>query len=274
MRTVLVFSLLAVLVIFSACSRSVDLTVKAKERLILSENTNVNKPPINADTPIVQKTDSSIIKSKYPIVFSGFVTLENREVNISGNGWALVNTDLRKQLEQRESPVVDDKTTIKIDVMNCAGYLGSGVARYNSGSGIYWKLQMISETMPTDILDKFKQCSDENDAAEPDSIIMRSAFAIESQENTRQNITIKPVDTRKLFASLPEETKKLLNNKYNAETRRQNKLSLANDLWTDINGDGDIDLVELSTDCGDFQCSLILYLVKGKWVKIGETQPA
>lgn len=268
MKAVLVFSLLAVLFNFSACSRSIDLTVKANEQLISPENTSADKPPI------VQKTNSSTLKSKYPIVFSGFVTLENREVTISSDGWTLVNTDLREQLEQKESPVVDDKTTIKIDVMNCAGYLGSGLARYDSGNGIYWKIQIISETMPTDILEKFKQCSDENDAAEPDSIIMHSAFAVESQENKRQNTTIKPVDTRKLFASLPKGTKKLLNNKYNAETRKQNDLSLANDNWTDISGDGNIDLIDLSTNCGDFECSLILYLVKGKWVKIGETQPA
>lgn len=274
MRTVLVFSLLAVLVNFSACSRSVDLTVKANDRLILSENTNANKAPINSDTLIVRKIYSPTLKSKYPIVFSGFVTLENHKVTIASDGWALVNTDLREQLEQRESPVVDDKTTIKINVMNCAGYLGSGLARYDTGNGIYWKLQMISETMPADILEKFKQCSDANADGEPDSIIMRSAFAVESQEDKRQNITIRPVDTRKLFASLPKETKKLLNNKYNSERRKKNNLSLTNDSWTDINGDGNIDLIDLSTNCGDFECSLILYLIKGKWIKIGEVQPA
>ena len=271
----LIFLLFVVVVNFCACSCATDLTVKANDRVILPENTNAAKTPSSSDTQIIQKTNSDLLKSEYPIVFSGFVTLENREAAIPVEDWTLVNADILHKLEQNEPPAVDDKTFINVDIMSCAGYLGSGLARYDAGNGAYWKIQMLAETVPTNIAERGKQCSSNNhSAAQDESITILKAFAVEAKIDKRRNIKIKQVDTRKLFATLPKEIQQQLNNKYNVKTRKRNNLSLPNDNWTDIDGDGQIDLVELSVNCGNYQCSSVLYLLKDKWIKIGEVQPA
>jgi len=268
--------LLIVGIVLSGCNRSTELTVKANDKLSSSENVNTDKSPDGSKPRLDQTTNIAEFKSKYPVVFIGFASLENRQVTTSG--WSLVNNDIIDAEEALiEKLSKHDKTLFKVDIMNCAGYLGSGMLQYDSGRGIYWKVeQMFAETIPTDAPEKIRQCTGENNT-QNDSSPSGNVFAVESQGDKRQNIKIGKVDTRQIFASLPKNIRRWLNDKSNfvneSSSREKNNLS-AGDNWTDIDGDAEIDLVEVSAYIGEFENSKIFYLIKGKWVEIGSVQPA
>lgn len=275
MKRILLLLLLTGCIIFSGCYQSAKLKVEADNQSLLSVNTN--KAANNSNTQTFQ-TDDSALKSKYPIVFSGAVFLDNQKITTSKSVWVIVNTDILEKLDSEETFSKYENTSIKVDIMNCAGYLGSGIAQYDSGRGTGWKIQeILPETEAADSSEKIKQCSGKN-VSEDESFIMGNAFAVESQTDERSNIKISEVDTRRLFASLPEDIRNWLNDKSNlgeSGTREKDNLSSSShDNWTDIDGDGEIDLIEVSANCGKYECGAILYLVKGKWIKIGSWIPA
>lgn len=205
-----------------------------------------------------------------PTIFLGLINLENGKANtFESQVWSLTKDE--NQYQNGETIFeVDKGKIIDVDILNCAGYLGSAKATYDSGDGIYWKIKFIPETLAADSAEKVKQC----DADQKDDYVESKAFAVAPRNNKRQNIKIGQVDTRKLFTSLPKEIQKSLNNKYNAEKREKKNLSLIYDNWTDLDGDGQIDLIVASIPNEKQTEEIILLLVEGKWKKIGEIQPA
>ena len=158
--------------------------------------------------------------------------------------------------------------------MNCAGYLGSAKIALVEG---LWKLTFIPETVSPDAQEKTAACKQPIDGGN------NPAFAVAPRDSNRKNIKIGNVDTRKLYASLPdtkrkwlEEEKKIYKTNPEFRDREKGNLTLRQDDWTDTDGDGKIDLVSISAVCekGDSEgtsCSSILMLIDGKWIKVGLT---
>ena len=268
--TIYIFALLSLL---SALGCNVSKNVDAQKQKVGGEIVTANSP---ADSNLKQNVNSSKFDSELPRVWVGFISSDSGHINSSNSVWT-AGDDTPPDIPESEGGIKIG-TEYDVDIMNCGGYLGSGKIAFIKEGGFppNWSLNFSPETIADDGLKKIKQC----DYNQKDGFADGEAFAIAPQNRNRQSIKIGQIDTRKLFASLPTEMKKLLNDKYNVKTREKNNLSLTNNLsipgdnWTDVDGDGQIDLIELSINCGEYECGLILYLLKGKWIKIGEVQPA
>lgn len=254
----------------SGCVAGQHLNVEAEDKSSLPANTTLPaKKVIPTPTPDFKV---SKVESKLPLVWIGGFEEESLRVpKANGNVWNNGNYN-----EDNHPEYTRIGTSIEVDIMNCAGYLISG--RLNNVDLLGWRLETIPETAARDAAKKLKQCAG-SDKKFPDN----DAFAVAPQNKNRKDIKIEAVDTRKLYASLPrksrewlEENKKIY--KFSSSYRRKEKknLTLRDDNWTDTDGDGKIDLVEISAVCDKDDsegttCSSILMLINGKWVEVGST---
>ncbi len=84
------------------------------------------------------------------MIFVGSINLENGKANTFKNQiWSLAEAKDR-QLDGKPTFETDEKEIIEADSMNCAGYLGSAKAGYDSGDGLHWKIKFIPETISAD----------------------------------------------------------------------------------------------------------------------------
>ena len=221
-----------------------------------------------ADTPQLKFHQ---INSKQPLVWTAAISFNNGTVESDGffsEGDAV----------EAEFPGgAKLGTVIEVDVMNCGGFLATGKITYidedgEKGFPAGWKLKIVPETLAADAQEKIKMC---HFAAE--FPYLSNVFAVAPRNDKRKNIKIGKVDTRKLFASLDTETKQRANMPHKEIIREKNKLTLSNDNWTDIDGDGQIDLVKMSAACSiesAYTCSSLLLLINGNWKEIGFITPA
>ncbi len=162
-------------------------------------------------------------------------------------------------------------TSYKVDILNCKGYLSSGHIQFTDKDGFSpnWNVVFNLETISADIRKKIKQCPSDSD--NPKST---TAFAVTPTNRNRRKIKVGDIDTNKLFDSLPEDIKTSLNSKYAlAGGRKMNTLSLTQDSWTDILGNGKINLVYVFGDYDEEHSSGdILLLENGKWKYIGQAR--
>lgn len=267
MKKTIFFVLLAIA--FSACALS---PAEATNEIQVSaspekENRNVdagNQKEINADKKI-KKGERS-----YPMIFVGSISLENGRADAFENQiWSLAE-EANRYINGEPTFETDEKEVVEVDIMNCAGYLGSGRAHYDGGDGLNWRIKFVSDAaIAADAAEKVKQC----DAEQQSDYVASAAFAIAPRDNKRQNIKIGKVDTRKLFASLAKDTQKWLKNKYASDVHKKSDLSLQEDNWTDIDGDGEIDLVYAFTNYDQEHSSgVIMLLVNGRWKDVGSVR--
>lgn len=241
-----------------------------------NENTDVNKNGQEERT-----FDLSKIKLKYPMVWAGSVDFEDGKIK-SEVIWSFDEAEIanaenpqipHNRFRNHDYPFVEKNEVVMVDVMNCAGYLGSGKISYKTinDSMFEWKLTFIKETIAPDALEKAKRCN----FTSKSEFISSGAFAIAPQDNKRKAIEIGKVDTKKLFSSLSKETQKWLKNRYGSKVHKSGELSLDSDDWTDIDGDGRIDLIKVWTDTDEEHSrGLILMLINGKWKEIYSDVPA
>ena len=206
----------------------------------------------------------------YPMIFVGSISLKNGRADAFENQvWSLAEEENR-YVNGEPTFEINETEVVEVDIMNCAGYLGSGEARYDSGDGLHWKIKFVSATaIAADAAEKVKQCN----AEQQGDYVASAAFAIAPGDNKRRDIKIGKVATRKLFASLPKDTQKWLKNEYASDVHKKGDLSLQEDNWTDIDGDGKIDLVYAFTNYDEEHSSgVIMLLVNGKWKDVGSVR--
>ena len=212
------------------------------------------------------------IKTKQPLIWVGAVWLNEAALESPGyfSGGDAVDEEFPGEIALG--------TTVEVDVMNCAGFLATAKITYTDiipgkekGFPPGWHLKVVPEKVASDMQEKIKTCG--YDSKSPD---YGEAFAVAPPDDKRKNIKISEIDTRKLFSSLNKETKVMANTTEKYVGREKNNLTLKNDSWTDIDGDGQIDLVEVSGNCGnkDYTCTLVFLLINGKWKEIGNIGPA
>lgn len=256
--------ILAVFVLFwvSACPISKSAEAEKSEtatKILVSENSPAPTPVLKTETKLPQINES-------PRVWVGAIFLDNETLNGDGvwSGGDATPTDLPKSQGGLKLG-----TSYEVDVMNCAGFLGSAKVVFAKEGGFppNWLLKFNTETIAADAKEKIKTCRKNSDASSSD------AFAIAPQNAERRNIKIGKIDTKKLFASLSEDTQKWLKNKYASAVHKSGDLSLEEDHWTDIDGDGKIDLVFAFTNYDEEHSSgVIMMLVNGKWKDIGDVR--
>lgn len=260
--------LLSGLLNFVACNVSTDAGAKPSA-------TNNSKTEMSESDVLVTDTPQPQIalyqvKSQQPLIWVGAINFDNGTIESDGffsKGDAV---------EAEFPDGVELGTTIKVDLMNCAGYLATAQLIYSDegGEGGFppgWEMKGVSETSTKDVQQKIKKCHFASEFP-----YLSNVFAVAPQNNKRKGIKIGKVDTRKLFASLDKETKEMANTTEKYVGREKNNLTLSNDNWTDIDGAGQLDLVEVSGNCGneDYTCTLVFLLVNGKWKQIADIGPA
>lgn len=224
------------------------------------------------------KTLSSAENSdKSNIVLSGVVQIENGKFAL-------------KYMERGDLPITDKSETrkfkpfagnqiIKFDVINCAGFLasaqGKNVKRSPTSNNYDWELEIISETIASDVSEKVKQCQfDANSNA-----YSSNAFAVFSGID-RSLIKTSFLPDKKLFLSLPLDVQTWATEGGEIYKRDFATLSVkSGDFWADADGDGKIDLVAVTVNCnGDantsLTCQRLLRRYSTGWIEISYFTPA
>ena len=231
--------------------------------LNLSQEQSANKiiaSPSNSISGDVAEKKLPALEKPFFVIL-GSINAEGEKVQLEGGFWG------HDANEEEAEFYPDDK--VEIDIMNCAGYIASAVTTYK---GVVREVKITTETIAKDAVEKIKQCS-----LSPNSEIIGSdVFGIAPADSKRRNIKINKIDTKKLYNSLVRDIaaiKKI--KKPKEETTPELKgtkgsLSLKEDNWTDLDGDGQIDLIEFyDAPCGEKDtCTWIFRLIDGKWKDI------
>lgn len=231
-------------------------------------------PNVNQSGEIQTSTEKNTVK--YPLVLVGSIDLQANKVEITENQ---VWTDGRDGKDIQDAKETDFLPTaigeeVEVDVMNCAGFIVKGKAVQESEDG-GWKLKPIPQTLAADASEKIRQCAPPIYSPE-DTSVTGFAFAVAPANNNRRNIKTGKTDPKKLFASLPKATQVWADGNTKEPGRKKGTLSLNEDNWSDIDGDGKIDLVVVYGSCqnDEFSCGSLLFLINGKWKEIGYFVPA
>lgn len=218
-----------------------------------------NESYLAADENIVNRT------GEIQMVFMGYLDFKNGKI-VSGNNWS----------------VGEDKANIKLkpgmrfDVLTCAGFaVQAKLKKYHgeknaSDQGYDWEMEFISDkTFEADVNTHLK-CRGK------DGNYIR-AFAVYPSQSNRRKIKVKSEpDVEKVFASLSVKDKKWIasddpeNTDYTERTKNEPDI----EAWTDANGDGEIDLIEVAGNCngksdGDLTCFQILHWSNKMWSRVG-----
>lgn len=204
-------------------------------------------------SPSPSKTSAEVTVDK-TTVWSGAISVinitEKAPVNVV---WSNDDADVAK--------LKDANATLAVDIMNCAGYLGTGKVAFNERKEL--RFEFASDGIAADAVEKIKACADEQEAEEKFTTSL--AFAVAPADAKRKEIKTAKVDSKKLFASLPAEITKQL-------TANRGDLAKLTDHWADIDGDGEIDLIAVSTMTPSENSIGHIFLRRGgKWEPIGKT---
>lgn len=252
-------------------SKELENSATEKNKIISASNNEISvNRPTNDELPS-EKNDRKAA-GKYPVVWiSVFELTEFKELTDDFTVWDAKNSEYDRLFPDKKRGGKKN-VGVDVDLMNCAGYLASGKVFIkehpaSEAESPDWRLKISPATIAKDAEAKIKQCSVPNAAKKSsDDRIFNQAFAVAPPDARRGNITInQPTDTRKLFASLPDNIKKTANSDNSRKDSQENAddLDLRDDSWSDLDGDGVIDIVFVSG--GD---AVILILVNGKWKEI------
>ena len=238
---------------------------------LTNSSVGTNEKFSDSNNEIVQKiSESSKSDKQYPTVWTVVFDLNdfnNPDENLTV--WSSQNDRYNKLLDKNSS-LYKMNGGVEIDLMNCAGYLASGKIYVGKNKpeaeSPNWLLKLFRETIAKDAEEKIKKCDVpfENKNISTDEVAFNQAFAVSPRNEQRKSIKISSkIDTQKLFDSLPENVKKeakasVVRNDFK---QSDSSLNLINDNWTDLDGDGAIDLIQVLTD----KDATIFLLEKDGW---------
>jgi hypothetical protein len=236
-----------------------------------SSSANLNNSQANAVNQATPKpenknaTPAVAAKTDALFVILGAAYLRDGKVELEENFWG--------HEENKAEAASYSSNKIELDILNCAGYIASAETTYKMENGSR-RVKIIPETIAADAAEKIKQCA----AAPNDKILQNKVFAVAPRDEKRRNVKIEKIDAAKIFDSLVKDVK---GQKIEKDSEPQFKgakgaLSLESDNWTDLNGDGRIDLIEFhDAPCENENdsCTWIFRLAGGKWKKLEYVSP-
>ena len=264
---------LQILLIASGCgvnsSTSAQLTNQPKTNSSVNSNAALQPDKIEP------------LPNEYPSVLYGGFHLRDPRKNLQTTvDVALRGEDVRATVNRGfdvKLPPVG--TIVKMDIMNCAGYLGTASVTYRGLQQIMevWTAELISETKIADLEQKLLQCVDKpNDEFTRKYLSNSIYFIAPSDEKRKQIKNVKIPDWKAIVPTIPYEWRKVAKLPM-FPTKKQAEECISN--WLDSDGDGEIDLLALCAfneesvleSGGIYQYSRVLRLVNGSWREIWQT---
>lgn len=296
MKKSIIILALSLCLMISGCAKLSDVSVKANGTSPGNASPNSDNSAfdssINSQTNFNgQKSDDKTkltkVDSISPLIWYG--EIDNRDLESVGETVKYSNYGLLTENQRNRKG-----EAFEVDVLNCGGYLYSAVISnfYDEESKEErWEYRILPGSLATDAKTKIAQCnSSKNNNS--NNAVKSNALAIAPSSEKRKNIKTGEIDTRKLFASLPRDVRQWLDqdlkmpgqtaNLEGLERVEKSNLSIKNeDDWIDIDGDGEIDFVNVSGVNKEFlygkgqnySYNLIFLRDKDKWKEIDINVP-
>lgn len=265
MKSLFIFFLSLILIICWACSSPPEQISSAKQNQSPTATPPAENQNKSEESYLAKDEDIVNRSGEIRAVLMGYLNFKNGKI-ISGNDWALGEDK-------------DDETLKKgmtFDVMTCAGFVANAKLKkwHNEGDssdkGYNWEIEFASDKLSNSVENQLKKCREGKDER------IRT-FAIYPSKPEREKIQTKITpDLMKVFDSISSKDKKWIasndpeNTGYSEEKKRVPDI----EAWTDSDGDGQIDLIEVKGNCngqpdGDLICMQILHLSNNKWIRVG-----
>ena len=288
MKHKIIFFTALFIFITCGCSRSDSITVKANENppskgVEKSGNQLTDHHTSDDFQSIEDKAKLTKVDVQSPLIWYGEISDED----LTAKGKIQKNTNYAMLTK---SPLDRLESSFEVDVINCAGYLYSAVMSkhlYEIGETPEerWQYEVLPDSIALDASAKIKRC-DAFQNEKPNEIVSSDALAIAPRDKNRRNIKTENIDLNKLFSSLPNSAKELIDpntKERNAESKLKEKLMIGasdnwvnTDNWIDFDGDGEIDFVKvvgfdknlLKSKAENALIHLYFQRVTGKWKEI------
>jgi hypothetical protein len=228
---------------------------------------------------VVNKTCTTLLEpnsKNIQFVETNIMSIENGELNLAG----IINDG--KELKLKEGMV--------FDVMNEYGYIAQACIAQANYSSYEFELTVISDSVRASLIPTLSQrkASYINVFLVYPSDPKRKNINIEvSKDSTNNNLSdfyYTELVSEKVFNTLPKKIQNwhwIFKDHYEVEVADEYKESMKKwlEVYTDLDGDGEIDLVSLEGPCNgtsqyDLSCSRVLRKVKNVWKQIYFQTPA
>lgn len=249
------FILFAVLAAHLSCAFSGEGEGRAVKQVEQSPT-----PPVIEDViekPYLETEDFVDRTGEIKAVFMGELVYKSGKF-VAGNDWA-VGEDKDESLLRKG---------MTFDVMTCAGFVGKARLKKRNtetgDDGYGWEMDfspVIVAKANDDLLNKCRGGRDE-----------LRAFAVYPSKQDREKIRITGMPAlQPIFDSIPVRDKKWI---ASDDQAHGNQKSPDIEAWTDVNGDGQIDMIEVKGHCngktdGDLICMQVLHYSNNKWNRVG-----
>lgn len=223
------------------------------------------KPDSSNESYLAENEDIVNRSGEIQMVFMGYLDIKTGKI-ISDNDWSIGEDHANIEL----------KPGMQFDVLTCAGFITQAkLKKYHgeknaSDKGYDWEMEFISDKPSESNIIALTKCRDKQNN-------WIRTFAIYPSNPERKKIKIQnEPDLEKVFDSISAKDKEWIasNDSKNADSMEQKKKEPDIEAWTDSDGNGQIDLIEIAGNCngkpdGDLTCMQILHWANGKWVRVG-----
>ena len=234
------------------------------------KDTETSKP---TGTPAVVKDAA---KKDFPPVLFGTLKFADP----ADNGQMTLNIDLETgdigitKSRGFAAKLPDSGTTSEMDVLNCSGYLGKALVKFQglTEGPFPFSAEFIKEKSVNDLKQKMLECMEQPvDRHFADAPVNFVFFVKAGKETPKSFRAIKP-NWKDIIKSIPYEWRAASGLNQNSSLMEIKERILN---WADTNGDGVIDVLRI-TSKGDNDRSIdfyrILYFVEGEWQQVWQTQ--
>ena len=275
--TMKILSVVVLCVSLSAIGCGANSSAQSNNRAAVNDSRNAaDNSKINSKIETPELTSEQL-----PMILTGSFLLRDARKNLQ----TTVSVDLRGEdvaatarrgVEMTFPPV---GAPVKMDVMNCAGYLAAAEVKFHGREKVtdVWTAELIADSKIPDLEEKLLQCVENPKDEFARKYLSNSIYFIAPADaKRRQTVNVKNPDWKTILPTVPDEWRKAAKLS-GAPTERQIEDCIGG--WLDSDGDGAIDVLTLCafneksvTENGSvYQYSRILKLTDGKWREIWET---
>lgn len=209
------------------------------------KDSSTSAQPNKTPKPETQSV-SDLSPDNYPQILYGTISLHDAQKEISPMLTVDVKAETVRQTIRRgfdvDLPPVG--STVKMDVMNCTGYLATAHITYRGlNQAEVWTAELTAETKNLDFRAKLLECKENPKDEFTQKYLSNTVFFIAPADEKRKNVrNVKNPDWRIILPTIPFEWRKIAKLSLTA-TKKQTEECIGN--WLDSDGDGRVDVLTL-----------------------------